>query len=266
MYSIISFLASFCRTNPHDSTISLEDGWAKIQEKGIKPLEETLELARLDLNEKHAIGKLISRATYVEVMTTIYNMCTQSPSAKNWSRALYDRYEKAMSSYVKQKIAPMVATSADLNESTRAITKFLVYLAWMGRFFTYLDRKYIPKCSLPTLRETGLNVFRQISIEPETALDAFRHVVIEPVLYRVRHGLQVWDPCDFIRREEMLRMFTQLGPKHEPLELSARKHLEIEIRHAVAARVAWILRKAHRTGNRLGHSLQMRQHIYEFLV
>ncbi|XP_057832855.1 cullin-1 isoform X2 [Cryptomeria japonica] len=135
-------------------TIELEEGW-QFMHNGITKLKKILE------------GKPeepIDADRYAHLYTTIYNMCTQK-HPHDYSQQLYDRYSESFEDYINSMVLPALREKHDefmLRELVRRWDNHKLMVRWLSRFFTYLDRYFIPRRSLPTLNEVGLICFREL--------------------------------------------------------------------------------------------------------
>ncbi|GKU86774.1 hypothetical protein SLEP1_g1254 [Rubroshorea leprosula] len=135
-------------------TIEWDQGWDCIQ-NGITKLKRILE-------EKPE--QPFSSEEYMELYTTIYNMCEQKPP-HDYSQQLYDKYREAFEEYITSTVLPSLREKHDefmLRELVKRWSNHKVMIFWLLRFFHYLDRKFIPRRSLPALNEVGLTCFREL--------------------------------------------------------------------------------------------------------
>mmetsp|Transcript_20406 Transcript_20406/g.49633 ORF Transcript_20406/g.49633 Transcript_20406/m.49633 type:complete len:758 (-) Transcript_20406:1630-3903(-) len=161
------------------SIVPLESGWRTLNENGIRVLEEyldtgkTREVAGGSSNSSAAAAgdarkcAIFTRAEYSEMYTTVYNMCTQR-TPNNWSEQLYKRYGESISKYVKEKILPALKQREDvylLQELLKRWENHKMYIKWMDRFFTYLDRYYVKLQSVEPLHQRGISIFYQLVFE-----------------------------------------------------------------------------------------------------
>jgi len=155
------------------SIVPLEDGWAKIKNEGIKVLEEFLDNGSIrktvpqPADSKNARKNVFSKANYAELYTTVYNMCTQR-TPNNWSEQLYRRYGEAMSDYVQRQVLPALRDKTDIGlmkELLHRWSNHKIYVKWMDRFFTYLDRYYVKLQSVEPLAGRGYSIFHQLVFE-----------------------------------------------------------------------------------------------------
>ncbi|XP_073283891.1 cullin-1-like isoform X2 [Primulina huaijiensis] len=96
--------------------------------------------------------------------TTIYNMCTQKPP-HDCSQQLYEKYKESFDAYIPSAVLPSLREKHDefmLRELVNRWTNHKVMVRWLSRFFYYLDRYFIARRSLPSLKEVGLACFRDL--------------------------------------------------------------------------------------------------------
>jgi len=154
------------------SIVPLEDGWQKIQNEGIKVLEEFLDTGHIRQTVPQNADPIkprnvFSKANYAELYTTVYNMCTQR-TPNNWSEQLYRRYGEAMSDYVQRQVLPALEDKTDIalmKELLHRWSNHKIYVKWMDRFFTYLDRYYVKLQSVEPLHDRGYSIFHQLVFE-----------------------------------------------------------------------------------------------------
>jgi cullin 1 len=152
--------------------VPLEDGWAKIKNEGIKVLEEFLDTGHIratvpQQSDNKKPRNVFSKANYAELYTTVYNMCTQR-TPNNWSEQLYRRYGEAMSDYVQRQVLPALRDKTDLplmKELLHRWSNHKIYVKWMDRFFTYLDRYYVKLQGVEPLHGRGYSIFHQLVFE-----------------------------------------------------------------------------------------------------
>jgi cullin 1 len=155
-----------------NSIVPLEEGWEKIKNEGIKVLEEYLDSGHIrssvpQNNDAKKPRNVFSKANYAELYTTVYNMCTQR-TPNNWSEQLYRRYGEAFSDYVQRQVLPALRDKTDIalmKELLHRWSNHKIYVKWMDRFFTYLDRYYVKLQSVETLNNRGYSIFHQLVFE-----------------------------------------------------------------------------------------------------
>ncbi|ESQ36634.1 hypothetical protein EUTSA_v10009855mg [Eutrema salsugineum] len=134
--------------------IELDQGWSEMK-IGVSKLIRILE------------GKpepSFESEQYMNLYTTIYNMCTQKPPF-DYSEQLYERYRGVYEDYNKKTVLPCLRGKHDeymLRELSQrwGINKVLV--RWLSRFFFYLNRYFISRRSLVPLTDVGLISFRDL--------------------------------------------------------------------------------------------------------
>jgi len=132
--------------------ISIEHGWAEM-EKGIAKLRNLLE---------NVPEEQFTASQYMNLYTTIYNMCTQKPP-HDYSEQLYNRYRDSFIRYIADKVLPSLQDHRDeflLQELLTRWSNHKVMVRWLSRFFNYLDRYYITRHQKATLKDVGLKCFR----------------------------------------------------------------------------------------------------------
>uniref|UniRef100_A0A7S4V257 Cullin family profile domain-containing protein n=1 Tax=Alexandrium monilatum TaxID=311494 RepID=A0A7S4V257_9DINO len=159
------------RPPPPASIVPLEDGWAKVKNEGIRVLEEYLDAGHTQkpqsANSKKPQRNVFNKSNYADLYTTVYNMCAQR-KPNNWSEQVYLRYGEAMADYVRRQVRPALAGKTDtllMRELLRRWSNHKIYVKWMDRFFTYLDRYYVKLRSLEPLHNRGYMIFSQVAFE-----------------------------------------------------------------------------------------------------
>jgi len=135
--------------------INLEEGWDFMQ-KGIVKLRGILDT---DIAEE-----AFTPQEYMNLYTTIYNMCTQKPP-HDFSQQLYERYREAFNTYITTVVLPSLDEKNGefmLKELVRRWDDHKVMVRWLSRFFNYLDRYYIQRHNLAQLKDVGALCFRDL--------------------------------------------------------------------------------------------------------
>ncbi|KAI3679013.1 hypothetical protein L6452_38319 [Arctium lappa] len=177
-------------------TIEIDEGW-QFMETGITKLKRILE----GLPEPQ-----FTCEEYIILYTTIYNMCIQKPP-HNYSEQLYDKYKEAFHEYINSTVLPSLRGKHDefmLRELVKRWTNHKVMVRWLSRFFSYLDRYFIPTWSLPTLTEAGLTCFRDTVYEEFK--DKAKYAVIA-LIDREREGEQI----DRALLKNVLDIYVEIG-------------------------------------------------------
>ncbi|OEL38156.1 Cullin-1 [Dichanthelium oligosanthes] len=97
-------------------------------------------------------------------MMTIYNMCTQKPP-NDYSQQLYDKYKVALDSYITSTVLPSLTEKHGeflLRELVLRWKNHKVMVRWLSRFFHYLDRYFIARRSLASLKSVGWESFKTL--------------------------------------------------------------------------------------------------------
>lgn len=134
--------------------INLEDGWDFMQ-KGITKLRAILE----DGGQEP-----FTPEEYINLYTTIYNMCTQKPP-HDFSQQLYERYREAFNAYITSDVLPALREKQGeymLKELVKRWDNHKIMVRWLSRFFNYLDRYYIQRHNLAQLKDVGMLCFRDL--------------------------------------------------------------------------------------------------------
>ncbi|KFK29755.1 hypothetical protein AALP_AA7G174800 [Arabis alpina] len=133
--------------------ITLNEGWSYML-TGVAKIARILE------------GKLeasFEAAEYLNLYTTIYNMCIQT--SHDYSQELYDGYRGVFEDYAKHTVLPSLKEKHDeymLKDLALRWSNHKVMVGWLSRFFYYLDRYFVTRRSLPTLNEVGMICFRDL--------------------------------------------------------------------------------------------------------
>mmetsp|Transcript_8195 Transcript_8195/g.26051 ORF Transcript_8195/g.26051 Transcript_8195/m.26051 type:complete len:755 (+) Transcript_8195:75-2339(+) len=194
------------------NVVPLEDGWNTIKNEGIKVLEDFLDTGHIPKNVPQGNDpnkpkrNVFSKASYAELYTTVYNMCTQR-TPNNWSEQLYNRYGEAMRTYVDRQVLPALEDKTDIplmKELLNRWSNHKIYVKWMDRFFTYLDRYYVKLQSVEPLHSRGYNIFSQLvfdKVKKDTRTALLR------VINQERQGEQI--DQDLVKG--VIEMFIDLG-------------------------------------------------------
>ncbi|CAD7938152.1 unnamed protein product [Amoebophrya sp. A25] len=148
--------------------VPLVEGWKRIHDDGVQVLEEFLQSGKPkeDVKQPDDITKprrIFSNASYTELYTLVYNMCTQR-SPNNWQQQLYQKYAETMTLYITKKVLHGLDKRAGvdlLQALAEAWSNHQLYVKWMSRFFTYLDRYYVKLQAVPSLSAKGYSIFYQ---------------------------------------------------------------------------------------------------------
>ncbi|KAH7292948.1 hypothetical protein KP509_28G004800 [Ceratopteris richardii] len=176
--------------------IELEQGW-DIMKRGISKLISLLE---------GVSDQQFNSQEYMELYTTIYNMCTQKPP-QDYSQQLYDRYRESFEEYINKMVLPAIRDKHDefmLRELVRRWDNHKIMVRWLSRFFNYLDRYFIARRSLPGLCDVGLICFRDL-VYQEVKHNAKEAVIV--LIDKEREGEQI----DRALLKNVLWIFVEIG-------------------------------------------------------
>ncbi|KAF9591384.1 hypothetical protein IFM89_004069 [Coptis chinensis] len=137
--------------------VELEEGW-ELMQKGVTKLKNIL----VGLPEPQ-----FNSGDYMTLYTTIYNMCTQR-SPHDYSEQLHDRYKTVFEDYIAETVLQSIQEKHDeymLKELVQRWNNHKVMVRWLSRFFHYLDRFFITRRSLPSLKDVGFICFRDLVFE-----------------------------------------------------------------------------------------------------
>ncbi|KAI3833669.1 hypothetical protein MKW92_021238 [Papaver armeniacum] len=134
------------------TNLRLEEGWPIIQNE-ITKLINTLE-------------GVPDSPNYGSIYSTVYTLGKQNPPHDE-CKELYNRYEGVYEKYLKSKVLPAIQEKK--NDDVSMLQEFLKRWAnhkgmvtKLSRYFNYLDRYYVPRMKLPSLKDIGFGCFRKI--------------------------------------------------------------------------------------------------------
>ncbi|KAL3834094.1 hypothetical protein ACJIZ3_008830 [Penstemon smallii] len=176
--------------------IMFDEGWS-IMETGISKLKTIL-----DGNEETSFKS----EEYMVLYTNIYNMCVQKPPYE-YSQELYDKYQECIKEYIGDRVLPTLGVKHNefmLRELVKRWSNHKVMVRWLSRFFHYLDRYFVTRRSLPSLKEAGLTCFRDLVYEEMKS--KARDAVIT-MINQEREGEQI----DRALLKNVIDMFVEIG-------------------------------------------------------
>jgi len=91
-------------------------------------------------------------------------MCTQKPPY-DYSKELYERYEAAFNVYINSKVLPELVEKKGEFMLKTLVTRWenhKIMVRWLSRFFNYLDRYFVQRNHLATLKDVGVSCFRTL--------------------------------------------------------------------------------------------------------
>lgn len=140
------------------AVIGLEEGWAIINDKAIKKLQEFI-----DNGIRKRQKKLFQHNDYMAVYTKCYDMCTQR-APYNWSEALYERHGHCIEEYLQNAVLPAFDKAHNgplLTELVKRWNNHKIMNDWLEKFFRYLNKYYVKYHSLPLLSKSGKILFKK---------------------------------------------------------------------------------------------------------
>ncbi|KAI3883553.1 hypothetical protein MKW92_044360 [Papaver armeniacum] len=183
--------------------IELEAGWSDMKH-GIEKLKRILEGVPGE--------QQFDSVEYMNLYTTIYNMCTQKPP-NDCSDKLYERYKETLVKYLSSRVLPAIQQKHGvfmLREFATRWNNHTIMVKWLSRFFHYLDRYYIARRSLAPLQEAGYDCFRDIIYE---RLKVHVKDVIIYLINQEREG----DDVDRTMLKHAINMFVHMGKESDRL-------------------------------------------------
>ncbi|XP_026438896.1 cullin-1-like [Papaver somniferum] len=103
----------------------------------------------------------------MKMYISVYNL--GSPPS-DYSEELYKRYEGVFIDYLSSKVLPAIQEKRDddvsmLEELVERWDNHKVMVTKLSRVFHYLDRNYVVRKSLPSLKDAGFGCFRKVVYE-----------------------------------------------------------------------------------------------------
>ncbi|KAK3160848.1 hypothetical protein QOZ80_1BG0065810 [Eleusine coracana subsp. coracana] len=133
--------------------IELDKGWAAMC-VGFEKLKSII---------AGEVGVFFKSDEYINLYTTVYNMCTQKPP-HDYSQQLYEKYKEAFDEYIRNTILPSLKEKHGeflLRELVQRWKNHKIMVRWLSRFFHYLDRYFILRRLLTPLKEAGWDRFKE---------------------------------------------------------------------------------------------------------
>lgn len=186
-------------------SISVEDGWMLIDEKGFKPLARVLDKGA-DYRTRHG-GE--GPQAWNEIYTTVYKMCVQK-KPKTFAEELYERVQLTLRYYLQTTSLPaMHAKHGEfmLSELNRRWTNHKLMVKWVKRTFSYVDRYYVKRNDKPSLEMVGFRVFKT---EVFDALKNDVRTAILDLIKKERDG----ETVDRSLLKQVLGLFAEMGMGH----------------------------------------------------
>lgn len=136
--------------------IDFGQGWEKTQ-TGITALKRQSEGLHVpELSSQHSI----------DIYTIVYRMCTQKPPNDS-SLPLYQKYQKKMEEHMNSTVLPALNEKCGneymlLRKLVERWSNRKTFVKSVSLLFHYLDRFFIVRRSLLSLKEVGLGCFRDL--------------------------------------------------------------------------------------------------------
>ena len=143
---------------------------------------------------------------FVSECRAIYNMCTQKPPY-DYSQELYDRYEAAFNQYIHSKVLPTLVEKKGEYMLKSLVTRWenhKIMVRWLSRFFNYLDRYFVQRHHIPTLKDVGVGCFRRLVYDE--VKPSMRAAVLE-LIEKERDGEKV----DRALIKNVIAIFVEMG-------------------------------------------------------
>ncbi|XP_010470191.1 PREDICTED: putative cullin-like protein 2 isoform X2 [Camelina sativa] len=173
--------------------ISFEEGWPFVQNI----------VTKLIRNIEGELEPPINSAEYMEVYTTIVSMCRRN----RISQQCYEEYREVIEDYTIQTVLPSLREKHDedmLKELVKRWKIHKVLVRYLARFFSYLERYFVPLGRIPTLREVGLTCFRDLVYRE---MQSTATEVVLALIHKERKGEQI----DRELVENVLEVYAEIG-------------------------------------------------------
>lgn len=129
-----------------------------MQVEGIDKLIHSLE------HEGPRNSQIFTSHDYMRLYTLVYELCHPNPLGPD-TRKMYDQYEKTFHDYISSKVLPSLRRKENqdlLKELLKQWTNHRILSRWLSRFFYYLERYFIRKVGLPSLKGTSHLAFYKL--------------------------------------------------------------------------------------------------------
>ncbi|KAI3902487.1 hypothetical protein MKW92_033952, partial [Papaver armeniacum] len=126
---------------------------------------EGWEIIHNEFTKKVNIHEGVPESFNMKMYDTVFTLCTQLPPHDH-SKQVYKRYKSVYKNYLQSIVLPAIQEKHDdvsmLQELVMRWARYKVLVRKLSRCFSYLDRYYISRHSLPTLKGVGFNCFEKI--------------------------------------------------------------------------------------------------------
>jgi len=143
--------------------IKLEDGWSRIEKKGLQAFLERVEACNTD--ELNCRPNPVDEMT--EIIDIVFQMCIQR-EPNNYSGAVYDRVQDRTKNYFKNEFVKALKNAQErsdlsfLQEFSTRWKQCQFTVGGMKRMFNYLNRYHVPNSDgLLELAENGFDIFKK---------------------------------------------------------------------------------------------------------
>ncbi|XP_010418846.1 PREDICTED: putative cullin-like protein 2 [Camelina sativa] len=129
---------------------NFEEGWSSLEE-GITELIRNIE---------GECEPALKFTQYLNLYTIIYNMSILKHGG--YSQQLYEKYRQVIEDYTVQTVLPSLREKHGenmLRELVRRWKNHVILVNWLGKVFRYIERYYVSRRGIPTLRKVGLKCF-----------------------------------------------------------------------------------------------------------
>ncbi|KAJ0229368.1 Cullin protein [Hirschfeldia incana] len=143
---------------------------------------------------------------YMELYTTVYNMCTQKPPNDS-SEQLYKKYGGIFEDYATHTVSPSIMEKHDeylLRELSRRWNINNTMIRWLSHNFFYLDRYYTPRNNRDSLTVVAKTCFR------DHVYENF-HFNVKQVIIALIHKEREGQQIDRALLKNVLELFVENG-------------------------------------------------------
>ncbi|ETO22021.1 hypothetical protein RFI_15183 [Reticulomyxa filosa] len=144
--------------------ISFEEGWKTVN----KGLQKVLEIIDSDMKVT-TNTRGISHEEFSSIYTTVYNMCL--PSGKLSAQLYYDKYRETLANYLMNNARKKLQRCKErfnaldsehfLMELVKQYRNYKILTKWLMEALCYLDRFFVTRNRVPSLREVASREFYQ---------------------------------------------------------------------------------------------------------
>ncbi|KAL8031552.1 hypothetical protein ABFX02_13G033600 [Erythranthe guttata] len=179
---------------------AMEEGWA-IMEDGIAKVKNILE----------ELESQFSSEEYMRLYTTMFNLAGRNNIDDDYiCQQLYNNYKESVQAYIMLTVNPSLRDKHDefdefmLRELVRRWSDHKVMVKWLSRFLSYLDRYFVVRKKIESVKDHGFSCFRDM------AYGEVKHKAKDAVIALVnkeREGGQI----DRALLKNVLDVFVEMG-------------------------------------------------------